>query len=240
MLKLKIFPAGTASDVVSKFFEENDIMEFTMPSGQSEPFRISPTGDLIFQYLHKKEQMGVEFQTERLKDKLDSLQGRRIQAKLNYAHAWAQDQAHRGGKLKQIKAAENVARCETDLSNIEFDILHNRATLDDILKYGFDEHGDINIPAADLKAREEAAKPPFVAGPEHDAAIIYYGPHPCQVCDPKGKKKTNVVAAAAETPNAKELIFDYPAEADAAKTDGSMVYPNTHPELPWTQHKHRG
>ncbi len=68
-----------------------------------------------------------------------------------------------------------------------------------------------------------------------DKSLVYYGPHACAKCDPKGLKKTLIVKAGNGAPD--NLEFDYPASADAVKTDGSFPYPNTHPELIWNQHQ---
>lgn len=66
-------------------------------------------------------------------------------------------------------------------------------------------------------------------------SLVYYGPHPCRRCDPKGKKGTRIVKAGNGAPD--YLEFDYSKKADDVKTDGSWPYPNTHKNLSWKRHK---
>lgn len=42
-----------------------------------------------------------------------------------------------------------------------------------------------------------------------DPSIVYYGPHPCQRCDPKGNKGTLIVKAGNEDGGSSELEFNF-------------------------------
>lgn len=53
--------------------------------------------------------------------------------------------------------------------------------------------------------------------------IVYYGPHPCQKCDPEGKKGTMIVKAGNGAPDF--LEFDF-------------VHGSHYPNHAWKRHKH--
>lgn len=59
--------------------------------------------------------------------------------------------------------------------------------------------------------------------------LVYYGPHPCQKCDPDGKKGTMIVKAGNGAPD--NLEFDYPA----GKPE-EITYPNDKPDWYWRRH----
>ncbi len=52
--------------------------------------------------------------------------------------------------------------------------------------------------------------------------LVYYGPHPCQKCDPKGKNGTMIVKAGNGAPD--YLEFDF-------------VQGSSYPNHDWKQHK---
>jgi len=54
------------------------------------------------------------------------------------------------------------------------------------------------------------------------SSLVYYGPHPCQKCDPKGKKGTMIVKAGNGASN--KLQFDF-------------VHGSHYPNHQWQQHK---
>ncbi len=58
-----------------------------------------------------------------------------------------------------------------------------------------------------------------------DKKLVYYGPHPCQACDPDGKKGTLLVKSGNGAP--KSLGFDYP----------NGVAPWVYPNHVWKKHK---
>lgn len=63
-----------------------------------------------------------------------------------------------------------------------------------------------------------------------DKSLVYYGPHPCQKCDPKGKAGTLIVKAGNGAPAT--LEFDFPAGHSV-----QVIYPNDKPEWYWRKHK---
>lgn len=77
------------------------------------------------------------------------------------------------------------------------------------------------------------------SGPEDiditDPKLVYYGPHPCEKCDPKGTKGTLIVKAGNGAPDS--LEFDYPVEAEEKNTKG-YAYPNTTVGYIWKKHEH--
>lgn len=56
-----------------------------------------------------------------------------------------------------------------------------------------------------------------------DKKLVYYGPHPCQKCDPDGKKGTMIVKAGNGAPDTFE--FNY-------------VHGSNYPGHVWKKHKH--
>ena len=54
-----------------------------------------------------------------------------------------------------------------------------------------------------------------------DKSLVYYGPHPCQKCDPKGKAGTLIVKAGNGAAN--NLEFDFQGHSVQA------IYPNDKP-----------
>lgn len=147
MIKIRIFPSGSSDVEISDFINKVDLLEFLSDGGAvSNMYQMAPNGDMVFKYMEKDVGMTKEYHVERLKEQIQSLQARRLQAGLNLKHATAVDKAHRGGKIKQIKAAENLSKAETDLANIDFDLSSKRGLLADVEKFGFNEAGDINIP----------------------------------------------------------------------------------------------
>lgn len=69
-----------------------------------------------------------------------------------------------------------------------------------------------------------------------DPKLVYYGPHPCQTCDPKGKKGTFIVKAGNGAPD--YLEFDYPNKMVDVSSRGNWFYPNEEPTLKWVRHIH--
>ena len=57
-----------------------------------------------------------------------------------------------------------------------------------------------------------------------DSKIVYYGPHPCQKCDPEGTKGTMIVKAGNGASD--KMEYDYPKVG--------IAYPN----YKWPKHKH--
>lgn len=55
-----------------------------------------------------------------------------------------------------------------------------------------------------------------------DIKLIYYGPHPCQKCDPSGKKGTMIVKAGNKAPE--YLTFDF-------------IHGSHYPNHVWKKHK---
>ena len=147
-MKINIFPAGTKDEEVNKFMAGVDILEFLRDGGAvSEPYQLDPQGNMIFKYLEKGISSTKQYHVDRLNDQILSLQGKRMQAGLNLRHAAAVDKAHRGGKLKQLKAAENLALCEREVENIDFDIKSKKGLLQELEVHGFNEFGELNTPA---------------------------------------------------------------------------------------------
>lgn len=61
--------------------------------------------------------------------------------------------------------------------------------------------------------------------------LVYYGPHPCQKCDKKGKNRTIIVKAGNGAPDSFE--YDYPLKDHEIQ----LQYPNTRPDWKWKRHK---
>lgn len=157
MLKIKIFKSGVSDEEINKFMQSVDVLEFLKDGGAvSEPYQLAPNGDYIFKYIDKGVGLTKEYHEERLKDQISSLMAKRLQAGLNLRHAIAVDKAHRGGKLKQLKAAENLAACEREVENIDFDIQSKKGLLEELKAHGFNEDGDLDTPiTSDEEAKTE-------------------------------------------------------------------------------------
>ena len=69
-----------------------------------------------------------------------------------------------------------------------------------------------------------------------DKNLVYYGPHPCQKCDLKGKKGTMIVKAGNGAPDDLEFDFKSTGEIFTNSTD----YPNGKKglKIKWKKHKH--
>lgn len=70
--------------------------------------------------------------------------------------------------------------------------------------------------------------------PLNDPSLVYYGPHPCQVCDPNGLHGTIITKAGNGAPDS--LEFDYPREV----TMSTRMYPNSPgaDKFKWNRHQH--
>lgn len=66
--------------------------------------------------------------------------------------------------------------------------------------------------------------------------IVYYGPHPCQKCDPEGLKGTLIVKAGNGAPD--DFEFEFGPNQKEEKSEFSYPYPSTHPDLNWMKHEH--
>lgn len=71
-----------------------------------------------------------------------------------------------------------------------------------------------------------------------DPKLVYYGPHPCQKCDPKGDRGTLIVKAGNGAPD--YLEFDYPEKDVDVSVKENYCYPNDAVGLTreWQQHTH--
>lgn len=71
---------------------------------------------------------------------------------------------------------------------------------------------------------------------KEDPKLVYYGPHPCQRCDPKGKKGT-LICKAGNGAQA-DLEFEYKPYELRRNEDNSIMYPNACPEgTVWQRHE---
>jgi hypothetical protein len=76
------------------------------------------------------------------------------------------------------------------------------------------------------------------AVPLNDPRLVYYGPHPCQKCDPLGKKGTLIVKAGNGAPE--YLEFDYPNKMVDVSHRENWFYPNSPKgeQVHWVRHEH--
>lgn len=71
-----------------------------------------------------------------------------------------------------------------------------------------------------------------------DKNLVYYGPHPCQICDKAGLHGTMIVKAGNGAPD--DLEFDYPLAQTQEAGLTHYIYPNMQGAnaFPWVQHVH--